>query len=322
MLYEAGLPRDALQVVTGTGAETGAALVDAVDYVSFTGGSETGAAVGRRAGLRGIGCSLELGGKNPMIVLADVDLEDALEPMVQSCFGGSGQVCLAPERIYVEETLYDAFVDAFVGRTERLTLGGPFDYTVEVGALISDSHLEKVASQVDDAVAKGATVLTGGRARPDVGPTVYEPTVLADVTPEMTLHGTETFGPVVAVYPVADAEEAIQRANDTPHGLSASVWTSDRQRGAAIARRLDAGMVGINDAYAAGYASFAAPMGGVKDSGSGHRHGPEGLQKFTLIQTVTRNRGVELLPAGAAAATAAGRLRRMLRVFGRAPGLR
>lgn len=322
LLYEAGLPRDVLQVVTGTGEETGAALVDAVDYVLFTGGSETGRRIGRRAGERGIGHTLELGGKNPMIVLADADLDATLEGMVQGCFGHAGQVCLAPERLYVEEAIYDAFVEAFVERTERLSLGGPFDYSVEVGPLISEAHLEKVTSHVDDAVAKGATVLTGGRARPDIGPTVYEPTVLGDVTPEMAVYAEETFGPVVAVYRVSSDEEAVDRANDTTHGLNASVWTSDRRRGASLARRLDAGTVTINDAYTVGYTSLAAPMGGTNQSGVGRRHGPEGLTTFTVTQTVARNRGMSFLPAGSEAAAAAKRLSRMLRLLGRLPGLR
>jgi acyl-CoA reductase-like NAD-dependent aldehyde dehydrogenase len=322
LLYEAGLPRDVLQVVTGTGEETGGALVDAVDYVLFTGGSETGRRIGQRAGRRGIGYTLELGGKNPMVVLADADLDATLEGMVQGCFGNAGQVCLAPERLYVEDAIYDAFVDAFVERTRRLSIGGPFDYSVEVGALISEAHLEKVAAHVDDAVTKGATVLTGGRARPDIGPTVYEPTVLVDVTPEMRVFAEETFGPVVAVYRVSNDEEAVERANDTTRGLNASVWTGNRRRGAVLARLLDAGMVSINDAYTVGYTSLAAPMGGMKHSGVGRRHGPEGLTKFTVTQTVARNRGMDFLPAGDDAAAAAKRLSRMLRLFGRLPGLR
>ncbi|SEP07758.1 Aldehyde dehydrogenase family protein [Halogranum amylolyticum] len=269
LLYEAGLPRDAFHVVTGTGAEAGAALVNTVDFVSFTGGTGTGRQIGELAGRRGISCSLELGGKNPMVVLADVDLNVTLERMVQGCFGNSGQVCMAPERIYVEAAVYDEFLTRFIERVEQLTLGASFDYDIEVGSLISEAHLAKVAAHVDDAVAKGATVLTGGRARPDVGPTVYEPTVLVDVTEEMTLCAEETFGPVIAIYRVEDAEEAIRRANETPYGLNASVWTSDRQRGVSVTRRLDAGMVTINDAYAVGYAAPTAPMGGTKGSGIG-----------------------------------------------------
>lgn len=322
LLYEAGLPRDAFHVVTGTGEEAGAAIVDTVDFVSFTGGTETARQIGERAGRRGIGYSLELGGKNPMVVLADVDLDTTLERMVQGCFGNSGQVCMAPERIYVEAAVYDEFLARFTERVKRLTLGASFDYDVEVGSLISEAHFAKVAAHVDDAVAKGATVLTGGQPRPDVGPTVYEPTVLVDVTEEMTLYAEETFGPVVAVYRVEDAEEAVERANETPYGLNASVWTSDRRRGASVARRLGAGMVAINDAYTVGYAAPAAPMGGTKGSGTGRRHGPEGLLKYTVPQTIARNRGMTFVPAGEDAEVSARRLLRLLRSFGRIPGLR
>lgn len=151
---------------------------------------------------------------------------------------------------------------------------------------------------------------------------MYEPTVLTDVTEEMTVYAEEMFGPVVSIFSVADAEEAVTRANDTTHGLNASVWTSNRQHGAFVARRLDAGMVTINDAFAVGYGSPAVPMGGVKDSGTGRRHGPEGLLKFTVPQAIVRNRGMSFLPPGDEAATTARRLLWLLRWFGRTPGLK
>lgn len=322
LLREAGLPADALQVLTGFGDEAGAALADAADFVGFTGSAETGRIVGERAGRRLRDCSLELGGKNPMVVLDDADLDRAVEGAVQGAFGNAGQVCLAPERIYVEESAYDPFLQAFAGRTRRLRMDASADYAVEVGSLISADHLAKVAAHVGDAVDRGATVVAGGRARPDVGPYFYEPTVLVGVEPGMRVHDEETFGPVVSVYRVADAAEAVARANDTSSGLSASVWTADRRRGARVARALSFGTVTINGPYAVGYAATAAPMGGLRDSGIGRRHGPEGFLKYTATQTVARNRGAELLPPGRRAKRVVRRMSRLAGLLGRLPRLR
>ena len=290
LLAEAGLPDGLFQIVTGEGSTVGPALIDEVDYVAFTGGTETGRTVAERAGRNLIGCSLELGGKNPLVVLADADVETAARGAVKGAFTNAGQLCLAPERIYVHETRYEEFLDAFVGATRRLQLGLEFEYSPDVGSLIDGDHLELVAAHVTDAVEDGASLLSGGRARPDIGPFCYEPTILTDVDPNSRVACEETFGPVVSVTPVADAREAIERANDTAYGLNASVWTSNRARGRAVAREIDCGTVCLNDPYTVGWAAVDAPMGGFGDSGLGRRHGPEGLRRFVESRTIATSR--------------------------------
>ncbi len=296
LLEKAGLPAGVLEVVTGEGPVVGPALIDRVDYVAFTGSTETGRTVAERAGRNLIDCSLELGGKNPMVVLADADVETAARGAIQGAFTNAGQLCLAPERIYVDESRYDEFLDAFVGATRSLSLGLAFDYGPDVGSLINGDQLERVESHVEDAVADGASVLSGGRHRPDVGPFVYEPTILTGVDPGSRVACEETFGPVVSVTPVPDAEAAIEAANDSPYGLNASVWTADRERGREVAREIDCGTVCVNDAYTAGWAAVDAPMGGFGDSGLGRRHGPEGLRRYLEARTVATSRVGPLAP--------------------------
>ncbi|THE66505.1 succinate-semialdehyde dehydrogenase (NADP(+)) [Salinadaptatus halalkaliphilus] len=290
LLSEAGLPDGLFGIVTGEGATVGPALIDAVDYVAFTGGTETGRTVAEQAGRNLIGCSFELGGKNPMVVLEDADVETAARGAVKGAFTNAGQLCLAPERIYVHEARYEAFLEAFVGATRKIRLGHAFDYGPDVGSLIDGDHLETVREYVESAVDDGASVLSGGRARPDVGPFWYEPTILTDVEPDAKLACEETFGPVVTVHPVADTEEAIERANDSEYGLNASVWTTDRDRGREIAREIDCGTVCVNDPYTVGWAAIDAPMGGVGDSGLGRRHGPEGLRRYVDAKTIATSR--------------------------------
>ncbi|WP_433624530.1 succinic semialdehyde dehydrogenase [Halomicrococcus sp. NG-SE-24] len=296
LLEAAGLPEDVFSVVTGRGSEVGPALIDRVDYVAFTGSTETGREVARRAGENLVDCSLELGGKNPMVVLADADLDRAVQGAVHGAFTNAGQLCISFERLYVEEPLHDRFLRRFAERTRELGLEAALDYGVEVGSLASSDQLEKVEAHLADAVEKGATVVTGGEARPDVGPYFFEPTVLTDVTPEMDLAREETFGPIVAVHRVADAEEAVERANDSAYGLNASVWTDDAERGRELAAGIDCGTVGVNDPYPAAWASVDAPMGGMGDSGLGRRHGREGILKYTQSQTVAEQRGPPIAP--------------------------
>ncbi|MEE8447826.1 MAG: succinic semialdehyde dehydrogenase [Gemmatimonadota bacterium] len=294
LLYQAGLPADLLQVVVGGGREVGPAVVEAVDYLSFTGGTATGRVVARRAGERLIGCSLELGGKNPMIVLADADLDRAADGAVRGSFASSGQLCISVERLYVQASVADRFIDRFVARTRSLRLGAELDFSADVGSLTSRVQLEKVKSHVDDALDKGARILAGGTPRPEIGPYFFEPTILTDVTDEMRLCGEETFGPVVAIASFESVEEAIERANASPYGLSASVWTRDVAAGRRIAARIRAGTVNINEAYGAAWGSIDAPMGGFKDSGVGRRHGAEGIRKYTEAQTIAVQRGLPL----------------------------
>jgi succinate-semialdehyde dehydrogenase / glutarate-semialdehyde dehydrogenase len=286
LLEQAGLPEGLVQVVTGPGRTVGTALIDSSDYVMFTGSTATGRTVARQAGERLIGMSAELGGKNAMVVTDDVDVDKAVEGAVVASFANTGQLCISIERIYVGESIADDFVARFGARTAALRLGADQDYGPEVGAMASQAQLDKVRAHVDDAVAKGARLVAGGRHRPDVGPLFFEPTVLTDVTPEMDLHREETFGPVVAVYPVASDDEAVAQVNDTEYGLNASVYCGDTGRGRAIAERILAGTVNVNDGYSAAWASIDAPMGGMKASGVGRRHGREGLLKYTESRTV------------------------------------
>ncbi|AFK20313.1 succinate-semialdehyde dehydrogenase (NADP(+)) [Haloferax mediterranei ATCC 33500] len=290
LLRECGLPDTVLQVVTGEGPTLGDSLIEGVDYVSFTGSTEVGRIVAETAGRHLTDCSLELGGKNPLLVLDDADVDAAARGAARGCFANAGQLCISIERIYVHESVADDFRDAFIRETQALTLDAGYDYDHDVGSLLDQELLEKVEAHVSDAVEKGATVLTGGRARPELGPYFYEPTVLTDVTPEMTLADEETFGPVVSLYEVESVSEAIERANDSAYGLNASVWTQNTERGEQVATRLDAGTVNVNEAYVAAWASIDAPMGGMKDSGLGRRHGRHGLVKYTEPQTVATQR--------------------------------
>jgi len=286
LLEVAGLPDDLFQVVTGEGPTVGPALIDSVDYVAFTGSTETGRVVAERAGRNLIGCSLELGGNNPLVVLGDADVEEAARGAVQACFSNAGQLCLSAERLYVVESAYEPFLDAFVRETGALTLGTGYDYDADLGSLIDADQLARVRSHVDDARERGATVRTGGRHRPDVAPYCYEPTILTDVDPDSTVACEETFGPVVTVTPVPDVDAAVAAANDSPYGLNASVWTRDRKRGAAIAREIDCGTVNVNDGFLSTWGATDAPMGGFGDSGLGRRHGKEGIRRYVEPRTI------------------------------------
>ena len=290
LAVEAGLPNDLWQIVVGDGPVVGRAVVDGGDFVCFTGSTAVGREVAQRAAKRLVGASLELGGKNPMVVLADADLDRAVDGAVRDCFSNAGQLCVSMERIYVLDGAHDAFLDRFVAAVRSMRLGSDLDYGPDMGSLISAAQLDRVRGHVDDAVAKGATVLAGGRARPDLGPYFYEPTVLAGVTEDMTLCREETFGPVVAVAPVPDEAEAVRRANDSAYGLNASVWSRDIRRARDVAARIRTGTVSINETYAAAWGATRSPMGGVKDSGLGRRHGREGIWKYTDAQTIAVQR--------------------------------
>ncbi|WP_225821486.1 succinic semialdehyde dehydrogenase [Streptomyces naphthomycinicus] len=322
LMREAGLPADVWQMVVGRGSSIGGALMDNADYMMFTGSTASGRKIARDAGERLIGASLELGGKNAMIVLDDADIEKAADGAVAACFPSAGQLCVSIERLYVAESIRDRFVAAFVARTEQLKIGAAYDYGIDVGSLTNPSQLRTVTAHVDDAVAKGATVLAGGKARPDLGPLFYEPTILADVTPGMTLHEHETFGPVVSVYSYRSVDEAIEQANATPYGLNASVWSGSGARGRAVAARVHAGTVNVNEAFAAAWGSIDAPMGGMGDSGLGRRHGADGILKYTEPQTVAHQRVQGFTPpAGISPETWAALLTGALKVL-KATGVR
>ncbi len=286
MLEDAGLPRGLLQVVCGEGPDVGPTLIDNANYVMFTGSTATGRVIGERAGRNLIGCCLELGGKNPMIVLDDANLDEAVQGAVWGAFANTGQICMHIERLYLHDSLYDEFRRRFVAATEALDVRAAYDFGPDLGSLVSVDHRDRVASHVEDAVARGATVLTGGRARPDLGPAFFEPTILEDVTADMLAGSCETFGPVVALHRFGTDDEAVALANDTEYGLNASVWGTDLDRARSVGRRIQSGNVNVNDVLATAYASKGTPSGGVKQSGIGARHGDQGLLKYTDVQNL------------------------------------
>ncbi|GAA2136166.1 succinic semialdehyde dehydrogenase [Nocardioides koreensis] len=296
LLEQAGFPRDLWQVVAGPGSRVGTSIIGRADYVCFTGSTATGKIVAKGCADRLIGCSLELGGKNPLLVLRDADLEKAAEGVVRASFSNAGQLCVSMERLFVADQVYDRFVERFVARTEAMTLGATLDWGNDMGSLISQDQLDTVTAHVDDAVAKGARVLTGGRARPDLGPFFYEPTILEGVTPEMTCFGHETFGPVISLYRFHDEADAIARANAGEYGLNASIYSQDGRRARAIAREIRCGTVNVNEAFGATFASIDAPMGGMRESGMGRRQGSEGILRYTESQSVATQRVVRFAP--------------------------
>ncbi|MEU8763119.1 succinic semialdehyde dehydrogenase [Streptomyces sp. NPDC048659] len=297
LLIEAGLPAEVFQVVLGEGPVVGPEVVRGADYVSFTGSTRTGREVAQGAAARLVGVTLELGGKNAMIVLRDADIEKAAAGAVRACFSSAGQLCISIERLYVHASVADAFLERFAARTKAMRLGNSLAYGADMGSLVGERQLETVTRHVDEAVAKGARLVAGGVARPDIGPLFYEPTILDGVEAPMAVCTEETFGPVVSIYRFTDEDEVVEQANGTPYGLNSSVWTTDARRGHALAARLRTGTVNINEGYAPAYGSVRAPMGGMKDSGLGRRHGSEGILKFTEAQTVAQQRVMPLAPS-------------------------
>jgi succinate-semialdehyde dehydrogenase/glutarate-semialdehyde dehydrogenase len=297
LLEEAGLPEGLWQVVVGPGPEIGPEVVAHADQVCFTGSTATGRVVARACADRLVGASLELGGKNPLLVLRDADLERAAEGTVRAAFSNAGQLCVSSERLFVADQVYERFVDRLVSRTQALTLGTSGEWGVDVGSLVGPQQLEAVSAHVEDARAQGARVLTGGRARPDLGPYVYEPTVLEGVTPRMRCFGEETFGPVVSLYRFHDEGEAVDRANEGEYGLNASIWSRDTRRARALAARIRCGTVNVNEGYGATFGSLDLPMGGMGSSGVGRRQGAEGIHRYTEAQAVATQRLLPLAPS-------------------------
>jgi acyl-CoA reductase-like NAD-dependent aldehyde dehydrogenase len=314
-LRECGLPENVFQVAVG-GAETGTALIDAVDCVMFTGSTATGRKVMARAAETLTPVSLELGGKDPMIVLADADVERAANAATYYALQNGGQTCVSVERVYVEAPIYERFVDAVTEKVKALRQGPPNGpASVEVGAMTFPPQLDIVRRHVEQAREAGARITTGGRAREGAG-RFYEPTVLADVDHSMTAMREETFGPTVPIMKVADAEEAIRLANDSRYGLGASVWTRDLARGEQIARRIESGYACVNDANV-NYFVYELPMGGWKESGLGVRHGAAGIRKYTrqqaiLVTRLAMKRDVYFFPYKPRTTKLLGRLTKLL----------
>ena len=284
---KAGFPENLLQIVVGYGA-TGEALIDHADMIAFTGSVETGKRVMRKAAERLIPISLELGGKDPMIVLKDADLERAAGACVWGALMNCGQICTSIERVYVEAPVYQSFVDKVVARV-RAIRQGPSENEIDIGSMTSEQQLQKIAAQVDEAVAKGAKALAGGRRSPDLPGYYYEPTVLVDVDHSMSVMTEETFGPVIPIVKVKDADEALRMANDSRYGLSGSIFSKDKDTAWRLAQKMQSGSVSINDSLVS-FIVADAPMGGCKESGYGYRHGAEGIRKFCQQKTIVVDR--------------------------------
>src|SRR5215471_9107189 len=289
LLHEAGLNPDLLQIVTGEGGAGAALLQSRIDKLIFTGSVATGKRVAQTAAARLLPVVLELGGKDPMIVLQDANLDVTSSAAVWGAFMNAGQTCLSVERCYVHESIYDDFLKRCVEKTARLTIGFGHDPATDVGPMIHERQLRIVQTQVADALNRGARLVTGGTALPHLGPNFFAPTILADVDHAMAIMREETFGPVLPVRSFKTEDEAVALANDSEFGLAASIWTRNRSHGHALARRVNAGTVMVNDVIAC-FGISEAPHGGVKSSGLGRTHGRFGLEEMVWPKYVDSDR--------------------------------
>lgn len=289
LLHAAGIPRDIFQVVIGEGS-TGAALLHSeIDKLVFTGSVPTGKRIALVAAERLLPIVLELGGKDPMIVLDDSDIDVASSAAVWGAFANAGQACLSIERCYVHSTVYESFARACTEKTTRLIVGNGMDPRTDLGPMIHERQVRIVESQVEDARSKGARILVGGKRLPELSANFYAPTILTHVTHDMRVMREETFGPVLPIMAFADDDEAVQLANDSEYGLAASVWTRDAKRGERLARRIQAGTVMVNDVISC-FGISEAPHGGVKASGMGRTHGRFGLEEMVRLKYIDTDR--------------------------------
>ena len=292
LLHDAGIPENIFQVVIGDGP-TGAALIESgIGKLIFTGSVATGLRIAQAAAARLLPVVLELGGKDPMIVLDDADVDVASSGAVWGAFVNAGQTCLSVERCYVHRSIYAAFVSLCVEKTKQLRVGNGADPDTDIGPLIRERQLRTVEEHVEDARLRGARLVTGGERLTALGPNFYPPTVLADATHDMLVMREETFGPVLPIMPFDSDAEAVRLANDSEYGLAASVWTHDRARGEKIARQINAGTVMVNDSVSC-FGISEAPHGGVKASGIGRTHGRFGLEEMVW----TKYLDADLLPS-------------------------
>jgi succinate-semialdehyde dehydrogenase/glutarate-semialdehyde dehydrogenase len=285
LAVEVGLPEDVWRIVVGDGAEVGNAVTDNVDYVAFTGSTATGRHVAQRAAGRLIGSALELGGKNPAIVLPSANIKRAAAIVAAGGFGNGGQLCVALSRVYVPNELKADFEAELVEVVEAYKVGKSNDFEFDIGSLTSAAQLARVEKFVKDATDKGARVLTGGHSLPAVGPYFYQPTVITNIGEDVLMRCDEVFGPVIGVYGYSDVDEAIDMANDSDYGLNASI-IGNRKEAVRLSHFIEAGGVNINEGYRATFAAFGAPMGGFKLSGVGRRSGVGGLLRYTESRTV------------------------------------
>jgi acyl-CoA reductase-like NAD-dependent aldehyde dehydrogenase len=284
IVVSAGIPAQAWTVVHGDPAEVGNAITDNADYIAFTGSTPTGRLVAQRAASRLIGYSLELGGKNPMIVMPGADLKEAAELAIASAFGNAGQLCVSIERLYVPQHSLAEFEQILKQKVESLTLGASKDFDFDLGALSSKNQVDRVAGFVQRAQDEGARLLTGGKVLSEIGPHFFAPTVLTDIPQGAEILHKEVFGPVIALVGYHSLDEAVELANATEFGLNAAI-VGDVSEALKLAPRLMAGSVNINEGYRASMATMAAPMGGMKQSGMGRRSGPGGLLRYTENRT-------------------------------------
>ncbi|MFD1362094.1 NAD-dependent succinate-semialdehyde dehydrogenase [Lentibacillus salinarum] len=283
---QAGFPKGVVNLVTGSSSKIAKVVMEnsKVRKVTFTGSTEVGKTLIRQSADQVKKLSLELGGHAPLVVLDDADVDLAVKGTVASKFRNAGQTCICANRVYVQEGIYDEFVDKLSKKVQELKVGDGTDESVDIGPLINQDGLDKVKHHVEDATSKGATVVTGGEAITEYGGVFYQPTVVKDVNQSMVVMQEETFGPVTPVEKIASDEEAAKMANDTPYGLAAYVFTENVSRGTQLIEKLDFGIVGWNDG---GPSAAQVPFGGMKESGIGREGGQEGIEEFVESQYVS-----------------------------------